>query len=260
MISGNGNFPLVTAPLIEWPAGIEVSDPLVKEELNKFIYPLKGGKIFEYPFSSRDTGSFTIPAVQFSYFDPHLRKYITKKSGSTTFNVAKGKILNQSVTRSTPVKFNPPTPGYWYWIAMIAMAITGYIIYIIWNARRPEIKLKSIPKAGIQESRESVVNIFEDPFSLARQALYSGDKMKFYNETQRALWKTVADKCKVNPSALNKQNIAVQLRACEIHEDIITELQYVLNECEWAVYTPSSDEKNMNKLLASAQKIKAQLL
>jgi hypothetical protein len=260
MISGNGNFPLVTAPEIEWPEGIEVLDPLVKEDLNKFIYPLKGGKIFEYPFSCKDTGSFTIPAVEFSYFDPNSKKYITKKSSSTTFHVAKGKIQKQFITRAIPVKFDPPTPVYWYWVAMIGMAITGYAIYMVWNRRRPSTKLKATRKEEVLDKKESIENIFEDPFSRARQALYSGDKMQFYTETQRVLWKTVADKCKVNPSALNKQNVAVQLRECKIHEDIITELQYVLNECEWAVYTPSSDEKNMNKLLASAQKIKAQLL
>jgi hypothetical protein len=258
MISGNGNFPLVTAPVIEWPNGIEVPEPNVKEELDKFVYPLKGGKIFEYSFSAKDTGSFTIPAVEFSYFDPESKRYVSKKSNSTTFSITKGKRQQVYVTRSAPVKFDPPTPVYWYWLGMIAMALAGYFIYRVWNKRGN--KKNAIPKDLDHKTRDGdTENIFEDPFSLARQALYSGDKMKFYTETQRVLWKTVAEKCHVNPSALNKQNVAVQLRSCKIHEDIITELQYVLNECEWAVYTPSSDEKNMNSLLASAKKIKAQL-
>lgn len=257
MISGSGNFPLVTAPEIKWPNGIEVLEPLVKEDLDKLIYPLKGGKIFEYSFSCKDTGNFTIPAVEFSYFDPVQKKYIIKKSHGTALHVIKGKRQKDFVTRSLPIKFDPPTPAYWYWIGMIAMGLTGWIIYLVWNkVRSPKKQIASTP---VQEEKNNTDNIFEEPFSLARQALYRGDKVQFYTETQRVLWKTVAVKCNVNPSALNKQNVAVQLRACKIEEDIITELQYILNECEWAVYTPSSDEKNMNKLLASAQRIRIQL-
>jgi hypothetical protein len=256
MISGNGNFPLVTAPIIEWPKGIEVLEPLVKEELDKFIYPLKGGKIFEYPFSCNDTGRFTIPGVQFSYFDPTLRKYITRKTDSTTFVVRAGKKEKAVISRSTAVSFDPPTPAYWYLLGMVVMVITGYTVYRVLTKSKAK---KRIAKDPLPDKKIVPESIFEDPFSHVRQALYRGDKMKFYSETQRVLWKTVAEKCNVNPSALNKQNVAIQLRACNIHEDIITELQFILNECEWAVYTPSSDEKNMNKLLASAQKIQAQL-
>ena len=51
----------------------------------------------------------------------------------------------------------------------------------------------------------------------------------------------------------------MQLRGCDLSEDTISELQYLLNECEWAVYTPSLDEKDMNKILSAAQRIKRQL-
>jgi hypothetical protein len=257
MISGNGNFPLVTAPVIEWPKGIEVSEPTVKEELNKFIYPLQGGKIFEYPFSSKDTGTFIIPSVEFSYFDPALKKYVSKKSSGSTFRIVKGNKLKAFIKRSLPVKFDQPTPIYKYWLIIVGTAITGIVIYLVWG--RVRLLKNTEQTTSIDEVKTQAENIFDDPFSLARQAMYSGDKIKFFSETQRVLWKTVAAKCNVNPSALNKQNITAQLRACNIPENTITELQYILNECEWAVYTPSTDEKNMNKLLASAQKVRTQL-
>ena len=111
----------------------------------------------------------------------------------------------------------------------------------------------------VERSKTVVENIFEDPFNKARQALYKSDKNTFYAEVQRVLWKTVADKCHVLPSALNKQNISTQLRNCNVPEETISTLQYLLNECEWAVYTPSTDEKDMNKVLLSAQQIKKQL-
>ena len=258
MISGNGNFPLVTAPIIEWPQGIEVTGPTVKEELNKFIFPLQGGKIFEYHFSSKDTGSFAIAPVEFSYFEPSLKKYISKKSGTANFHIHKGvKIPNIFGRKLKPIKLNTPIPIYWYWFGMVGMGITGYLIYFFWTKSREQ--KKSAPTIQKTDSTTVSENIFEDPFNLARNALYKGDKQKFYNEIQRVLWKTVAEKCQATPSALNKQNIVTQLRGCKIPEDTISELQYILNECEWAVYTPSLDEKDMSKILASAQRIKKQV-
>ena len=259
MISGSGNFPLLTAPAIGWPAGIEVTEPLVKEELNKGIYPLNGGKIFEYSFSSRDTGSFTVPAVEFSYFDPKLQKYISKKSGSANFTIQKrtkaGAGMAGDVNR---VKFDPPRPMYWYWFGMLAVAGLGYAAYLISSRIRSGRKAKRV--IPIQREEKPVENIFEDPFNYARQALYKADKTTFYTEIQRVLWKTVADKCQAPPSGLNKQNITAQLRRCNVPEDMISELHYVLNECEWAVYTPSIDEKDMNKILSSAQRVRRQLV
>ena len=258
MISGNGNFPLVTAPSIEWPAGIEVTDPSVKEELNKFVYPLEGGKIFDYNFSSKDTGSFSIPSVEFSYFDPKARKYITKKSGPATFHIHLGtKIASSPVLPITHVDLDPAIPIHWYGLGMIAMAVAGCGIYFFWTKFKSRKKLSSPPqKINVQKSTE---NIFEDPFNLARHALYKGDKKTFYTEVQRVLWKTVAEKCDTKPSALNKQNIATQLRNCKIPEATINELQYILNECEWAVYTPSVDERDMNKIISAAQRVRQSL-
>ncbi|MBC7826462.1 MAG: protein BatD [Chitinophagaceae bacterium] len=258
MISGNGNFPLVTAPSIEWPAGLDITDPSAKEELNKFIYPLRGGKIFEYNFSSKDTGSFSIPPVEFSYFDPALKKYVTKKSSAAIFHIHKGVKIGPSPARqATSVNFDAPLPFYWYWFGILAMGLTGYIIYFLWSRSKSRQKLQPvIPKTEPPKKSE---NIFEDPFNMARHAMYGEDKQKFYSEIQRVLWKTVAEKCHAVPSTLNKQNIAAQLRNCEISEDTISELQYILNECEWAVYTPSVDEKDMSKILFSSQKIRKQL-
>lgn len=259
MISGSGNFPLVTAPSIEWPEGIEVAEPSVKEELNKSVYPLQGGKVFDYPFSSRDTGSFSIPAVEFSYFDPKRKSYVTKKSGSATFHVRKGvKSAIAPVRPITRVDIDPPVPAYWYAVGMITMVLTGFAIYFFLAKQKLRQKKSSAPqKLPAEKPAES---IFEDPFNLARNALYKGDKKTFYTEIQRVLWQTVAEKCEAKPSALNKQNIAKQLRNCQISEDTISELQYILNECEWAVYTPSVDEKDMNKILSAAQTVRQSII
>ncbi|MDP4148964.1 MAG: BatD family protein [Bacteroidota bacterium] len=69
-IKGSGNLPVMTAPQVQWPSGIEAFDPTAKEEINKTVVPMKGSKTFTYLFSPHAAGHYTLPAVSFSYFDP----------------------------------------------------------------------------------------------------------------------------------------------------------------------------------------------
>ena len=250
ILSGKGNFPLITTPAIEWPKGVEVADPLVKEDVNRYNFPLQGDKTFEYTFSAKDTGSYSIPAVHFTYFDPSTKKYVRRESSKVEFEVTPGMYVAPKpmvVDRIELVNHNKPTRYYAF--AIVAAGILGSIIFLLasgWSKK----------KAAVIESKPAPVkDIFSDPFIPAQQALYKGDKKKFYNEIQFVLWRAVAEKCNVSPSALNKENITFQLRRCSIDETVIGELRYLLNECEWALYTPSTDEKDMTKILLSARDV-----
>ncbi|MEO7768935.1 MAG: BatD family protein, partial [Ferruginibacter sp.] len=68
-ISGQGNMSMVIAPDIAWPGGIEPYEAKTKEQLNKMAVPVSGIKVFEYPFTVSKPGTYTIPAIAYSYFD-----------------------------------------------------------------------------------------------------------------------------------------------------------------------------------------------
>ncbi len=75
VVKGKGNLPVITAPVVPWPAGIDAFDPSAKEEVNKTIVPMSGSKSFDYVFTAKTPGHYTIPAVSFSYFDPSSQSY-----------------------------------------------------------------------------------------------------------------------------------------------------------------------------------------
>ena len=76
-ISGSGNLQLLTAPTLTWPSGIDPFEPKVTEDLNKIAVPVTGTKVFEYSFSANAPGEYSLPAINFSYFDPVSASYKT---------------------------------------------------------------------------------------------------------------------------------------------------------------------------------------
>ena len=52
---------------------------------------MKGSKTFTYPFTVSKAGTYTIPAVSFSYFDPALATYKTLLTQPLVVTITKGK-------------------------------------------------------------------------------------------------------------------------------------------------------------------------
>lgn len=77
-MSGSGNLPLIQAPKPELPASFEsYGNGKSTESLSHNASGISGYKQFEFPFIPRAEGNYSIPPVEFSYFDPDAAKYVT---------------------------------------------------------------------------------------------------------------------------------------------------------------------------------------
>lgn len=127
VLSGTGNLPLITDPDINWPKGLDIPEPQVTEDINKYNYPLGGMKVFEYTIPTSDTGKFTIPPVSFSYFDPVEKKYKTIATKPLTYTVAaSGKLTGIEPIETGKKK---PFPLHLLYFGLIAAAIVSVIIF-----------------------------------------------------------------------------------------------------------------------------------
>lgn len=86
-IEGEGNFVQLSAPVIEWPAGIEGFEAVVSDSLDNLKMPLAGKRQFRYG-SSTEAGVFSLPVVRFSYFDTDSNRYRTMESNALKINVS----------------------------------------------------------------------------------------------------------------------------------------------------------------------------
>lgn len=130
IISGTGNFPLVTEPHIKWPSSAEINGPSVSEQVNKYVYPLSGIKTYQFTIEHRDTGEFTIPAIRFSYFDPKSKTYKAAQSKELTYTVSPASELKNGEGQLV-FKNEKQTPLHYYYFAGVAFIIISLIIYFM---------------------------------------------------------------------------------------------------------------------------------
>lgn len=130
-VSGTGNFPLVTEPHVNWSPGAEISGPTVTEQVNKYAFPLAGMKTFQFTIVHRDSGTFTIPPINFSYFDPSSKKYKTAESNEVRYTVSATSDRSNDVSDQIIFKNESDTSVHYYYFAIIVAVIIGVIIWLM---------------------------------------------------------------------------------------------------------------------------------
>lgn len=131
IISGVGNFPLITEPRIAWSTASEISGPTVTEQVNKYAFPLSGMKTFQFTIVHRDSGTFSVPPVKFSYFDPSSKKYKTVESNELKYAVSPASARPSKTSEQIIFKSENEAPVHLYYFAGVALIIVLVIIFIL---------------------------------------------------------------------------------------------------------------------------------
>ena len=80
-------------------------------------------------------------------------------------------------------------------------------------------------------------------------------KDEFYDEVLKALWGYVSDKLNIPISRLSKDNIEEELRNYGVNDELIKEFINVLDNCEFARFSPSETNSEMDKIYENALRI-----
>lgn len=247
-ITGSGNLSLLTPPDIDWPPGVDTAEPQVKENVNKYAFPLSGSKTFEYSFAAPDTGDYVIPPVRLPYYDPVDNTYKTATTDSIVMHVLPG-LHRKEVTKGTANRSTglASIPRQFYWFGVVALLIVGAIVFQVALLGRNK---KGTPKTDAPAALKPV-----DKLQAARSALEQNDQHVFFNEVQQALWNQVAETYQVLPSQLNKHHIEDLLGKKNVPAEVVKNFVSVLDECEWALYTPNHSISSMAGLLGRAEEV-----
>ena len=256
VISGTGNMKLIKTPEVKFPADFEVYDPKVDNKFTLKAGGLSGNKVIEYLAIPRHGGNYTIPPVEFSYFDVNSGSYKTLTTPEYTLNVAKGDVSSSSA----PVGYVSKeelcllgqdiryinlgeaeyhvkgehlygTTAYWLWyfipFGVFILIIVVYRKQAVANANIANVKTKKASKVATRRLK------------VAKQKMRENDKAVFYDEVLKALWGYLSDKLSMPVSELSKDNISVTLANRQVSEELIGECVALVGECEFARYAPS---------------------
>ncbi|HLO82676.1 MAG TPA: BatD family protein [Chitinophagaceae bacterium] len=248
-ISGKGNFPMLAAPAVNWPATAEPYETTVQEYFSKFTSPISGAKVFNIPFTVQKEGDFVIPAVDLHYFDPISHKYAIARSDSLKLHVEPAVRISPSAEIDAA---REPQPGEaWKWIiSLVALAIVAGSIYIL--LRRTYQKPAVQKPATVIPATEPSENATEaDPMNSIREAFEKGDPKEFYSQLGLIMGDCMRKKYKVDFSG----NWEKELLAKGVDPDMISDIRSLKEDATLAMYTPFVMESKMVDDLARIEKL-----
>jgi hypothetical protein len=252
VVNGSGNISLLTAPHIEWPDGVDTADPVVKETINKYVYPATGTKTFEYSFAAPDTGNIIIPAAKLPYYDPLQKLYKVATSIPITLHVAPGLKPDAGMPAASDNKSSSGST-HLYWFGVVVLIITGWIAWQAFHLKKTKPDAAKAPVADAEPV--PIKSLVEETLFKAQWALERGKPQLFYHELEQAIWQFISIKYNLLPSSLNKHMAVYQLREKNLSPEIISNFSTVLDELEWALYTPDQSTHDMEKLLQKSKEI-----
>ncbi|WP_177192029.1 BatD family protein [Chitinophaga arvensicola] len=254
-ISGQGNVNLLNSPKIETPTGFEKYDPKVTDDIEKNSNPLSGSRTFEYVLMPQEAGEHTIPAVEFSYFDPAANSYKTLRSQPFTIHIDQGKHIKQDkqdygTGKNDLVKNDTGILDWtrnhswfilspWFYILLLLplLIAAGLIFY----KRRRDYNTTNAAMLKHRYANKVALKRLE----LAARYLKEGKDKAFYEETSRAVWGYLSSKLKIPMADLSKQLIQDKLSARHINGSNTHELFNLIDHCEVALYAPGQDNRKM---------------
>ena len=262
-IAGTGNMKLIRNPQIEFPNNFEVYDPTVTPSLNVTTNGLAGIRKIEYMAIPRYEGDYTIPAVEFSYFDPDKNKYETVTIPEYKLQVAKGDpgsgavntyVNRQDVRAEQDIRFlKTGAPAYVsrtslfvgslnYWLWYLIPLIILILFYIINRKQARE-------NANVALTRTRKANKMAiKRLKTANKYLKEQDKEHFYDEVLRALWGYFSDKLSIPVARLSRNNIEEELSRKGISEQLAGQFIEILDTCEFARYAPAESNAEMDRI------------
>ena len=266
-VSGTGNVELLQMPTPVFPPDFEVYDPKVTMNVNNNANGLSGTKKAEYLVIPRRAGSFTVPAVEFSYFDPSKGAYQTLSSQPYEIKVEKGKGGDEGssggiyASNQEGIKYlgsdirhimtgnahlKPMHTVFFgsaaYFVVLLVLLVLFVILLFVLKKRE---QLSQDTAANRNRKADKVAR---GRLKSAAQFLKAKDQDKFYVEMSQALWGYIADKLGIERSKLSMDTVNETMKAKNVPDELTQQFIDTLNNCEFARFAPGSAEKKMDDL------------
>lgn len=265
IVAGEGNLQMINAPEIAWPQGVDGFEPRATDDLFKGTVPVSGRKIFEFPFTVTKPGTYVIPAVSFSYFDNREAKYKTVQTKPIEIIVTKGSGKPRQVVAQTTEKRSDHFLARFFSNRLRVVSVVAVLIIIglvVWLKRDTKKEKQALTDAAVAastiESEQPVTMILEEqqnPLALSEECLRRNDPALFYKQLNQELKNYLGKKLTLSHEELNRKNIAEQLDAQGISNETSKELQKLLDDIEWQLYTPLTSDEEMKTMYERANSL-----
>ena len=256
---GNGNLKLFDLPEPKFPGKLEVYEPENADKVRTNLSGMSGLKKNKYTVVPQYKGKYPIPAISFSYFNPKTGTYQTSTSNEIIVDVMNGPV-DQTASVTTPsatgakqqvvaadqqfeyikttanlesTKKTPFFKSTSFWILLLGPFIFIPLTLLV---RRKNEKMSNDIHGNRIRKADKLARKF---LGTAKKNL--GNQKEFYVAMERALHNYLKAKLNIQTSEMSKDRITRLLDEKEVEKQTSLEFISLLESCEFARYTPSSN-------------------
>lgn len=251
---GNGNLKLFTLPKPKLPSALEVYEPENEQDVRVSLNGMAGSNSARYTIVPQQKGSYPIPPIRFSYFDPATEQYKTLSSDEIVIDVENGTatLATSDKADKIPVeetkqfayikseaKLKPMNQDRFFgstafWSLLVTPVVLIPLAILFGRKRRAyqnDVKGNRLRKAD---------KLARKYLGDAKKSL--GDQTAFYLALEKCLHNYLKARLNIQTSEMSKERISQLLQDRGVTVETTAAFLKLLESCEFARYTPSSSD------------------
>lgn len=257
VLSGEGNINLLDMPEMQIPNGFEKYEPKISATVSRGGI-ISGKKSFELLIIPRVSGSFEIPPMQLTFFNPKKKTYQTASSPSYNITVEQGsaeytgggsglskeeiKLLGQDI-RFIKTDFSDVTneknsseDSLLLILTFYTLPLIGLIGFLFWKQKEEKLSgnvmlLRNLRAEKIAKSR----------LKTASKYLKEKNDSLFFTEISQAIFGYLEDKLSISKADFTVETAITKLQGSGVEESFIDEMKLILEKCEFIRFAPSQN-------------------
>ena len=263
-VGGKGNINLIAAPEISFPPEFETYEPKINENISVSGI-VSGSKTYDYLIIPRKRGNYKIDQINFSYFDPVKKQYVTIPSPELNIIVEPGTATSSSTASVyTPkneieksendiryikkgnLELNDIDTEFFSSVKHYSILLGVFLIFISAIAIRKYQNKLNNNVIVVKERRAA--KMARKKLSAAEKLLMTNNKPAFYHEISVALNQYISSKLNISFADLSRDTIRSQMEKRKIPNETIDDFIKTLDDCEYVKYAPGAVTDNFKEI------------
>ncbi|MBF5044361.1 protein BatD [Aggregicoccus sp. 17bor-14] len=272
-LEGVGNVKNVTPPRLTGPAPLRIFDPTTTDRMAPGRNRVQGVRMHEYLVMPQQTGTFTLPALAFPFFDPKARRYEVSRTDPVRITVEPGAGGASSSTPSAPradadgaknvltggglrplrhqATFSAPSAPLWLHPLFLPAVLAPLVLWLgaaLFGLARGRLRAADAGGASQRQAREARRRL------AAAQALAGegAPAQAFYTEVERALQGFLEARLRTPVLGLTREALDAQLAQSGVDAERRARVRSVLDACDAGRFAPGAELAGRERVLSDA--------
>jgi len=276
-VEGEGNINLLPTINPDLPSEFEKYEPKVDVKVNK-TSTVTGYKTSEITVIPRASGKFDLGTVEFSYYNPQKKQYITLASPRFELTVepdpkaALASVSGSSEKRdikkfaadfryiktsASSLRLGSSSPLYsaWWFYLLMLPPIGAVVFFLFLQKREAQMKADVAFARSVKASPEAKKRL-----KRAKDLLAQNDQQAFFAELENALIKFIGNRYNTDDHALRKDELKALLLSKQVKPELIEKFMRILEKSEFYRYAPAKEtQDDLTSLYDDATQIISEL-